>query len=242
MEGALYVALSSQVALERRMTTIADNVANANTTGFRATEIKFNEVLKSTGLADVSFVNKGADFLSESSGALRSTGNPLDFAVKGDAWFALDTPMGQILTRDGRFSITEAGELVNVDGYPVLDAGGAPIQINPGGEPPIAGKDGGLIQNGVRVAAVGLYTADMSGGYMRTGSLGMIPTIPPEPAVDRADVGVVQGYLEDSNVNPIAEMSQLIMVSRAFENASAMMRATEDTFQEAIRTLGAGRS
>ena len=75
MQGSLYVALSSQIALERRLTTLADNVANANTTGFRATEVKFNEVLADTGSDNVSFVDEGKDFLKTSNGGLRGTGS-----------------------------------------------------------------------------------------------------------------------------------------------------------------------
>jgi flagellar basal-body rod protein FlgF len=240
MQGSLYVALSSQIALERRLTTLADNVANSNTAGFRATEIKFNEVLANTGKTDVSFVNEGQEFLDTSNGGLRATGNQLDFAVRGDAWFMIETPTGQMLTRDGRFTITQAGELVNIDGYPVLDPGSAPIQLNPEGGTPKAGRDGGLTQNGVRLGAIGLFQADLSQGFQRQTSLGVVPVIPPEPLVDAAGAGVLQGYIEDSNVNPVSEMSHLIMVSRAFENASAMMKATEDTFKEAIRTLGSG--
>jgi len=157
MQGSLYVALSSQIALERRLTTLADNVANSNTAGFRATEIKFNEVLANTGKTDVSFVNEGQEFLDTSNGGLRATGNQLDFAVRGDAWFMIETPTGQMLTRDGRFTITQAGELVNIDGYPVLDPGSAPIQLNPEGGTPKAGRDGGLTQDGVRLGAIGLF-------------------------------------------------------------------------------------
>ncbi|MCY0149917.1 flagellar basal-body rod protein FlgF [Hoeflea sp. G2-23] len=241
MQSSIYVALSSQIALERRMNTLADNVANANTTGFRATEVKFNEVMADTGAADVSFVNQGQDFLSTENGGLRATGSQLDFAIRGDAWFMIETPTGQMLTRDGRFTITEAGALVNINGYPVLDPGGAPLQLDPAGGPPEAGRDGGLSQNGVRLGAIGLYQADLSQGYYRKGSLGVVPVVPPEPLLDTPGAGLVQGYVEDSNVNPVAEMSQLIMVSRAFENASAMMRSTDDIFKEAIRTLGSGR-
>lgn len=241
MQGALNVVLSSQIALERRLTTIADNVANANTTGFRATEIKFDEVLANTGDTKVSFVDEGTDFLSNENGGLRNTGSEFDFAVRGDAWFQIETPTGPVLTRDGRFTMTQTGELVNIDGYPVLDPGGAPIQLDPNGGAPFAGQEGNLTQNGKPIGSIGLFTADLSQGYSRQSSLGVIPVVPPEPAVDKIGVGVVQGYLEDSNVNPVAEMSRLIMVSRAFENASAMMRSTEDTLREAIKTLGSGR-
>ena len=241
MQGSLYVALSSQIALERRLTTLADNVANANTSGFRATEVKFNEILANTGVSDVSFVGEGQDFLKTSNGGLQATGSQLDFALRGDAWFMIETPTGQMLTRDGRFTITDTGQLVNINGYPVLDPGEAPIQLDPSGEPPKAGRDGGLSQGGVRLGAIGLFQADLSQGFQRKASLGIVPAVRPEPLVDATGAGLVQGYVEESNVNPVSEMSHLIMVSRAFENVSAMMNSTEDVFKEAIRTLGSGR-
>ncbi|MDF1608850.1 flagellar basal-body rod protein FlgF [Hoeflea sp. YIM 152468] len=241
MQSSLYVALSSQIALERRLTTLADNVANSNTTGFRATEVKFNEVMANTGATDVSFVDQGQDFLSTANGGLRATGSQFDFALRGDAWFMIETPTGNMLTRDGRFTLTDAGQLVNINGHPVLDPGEAPIQLDPEAGPPKAGRDGTLTQNGFQLGAIGLFEADLSQGYHRKASLGIVPVVAPVPLLDAGGAGLVQGYVENSNVNPVAEMSRLITISRAFENASAMMKATEDTFKEAIRTLGSGR-
>ena len=129
MQTGLYVAVSSQMALEKRMNTLADNVANANTVGFRATEVKFNQLIGDNKPAQVSFVSEGKEFLNTNNGGLNRTGNTLDFAIKGDAWFSVETPGGPALTRDGRFTLTETGDLVTLKGYPVLDAGGAPIQI-----------------------------------------------------------------------------------------------------------------
>lgn len=131
MQSGLYVALSSQIALERRLTTISDNMANVNTVGFRGSEVKFDEMVAKNHNdmnARVAFVSQGNDYLSTRQGAFEQTGNSFDFAIKGDAWFSLDTPDGQILTRDGRFTMRPDGALISSSGYPVLDAGGGPIQ------------------------------------------------------------------------------------------------------------------
>ncbi|RVC67863.1 flagellar basal-body rod protein FlgF, partial [Mesorhizobium sp. M00.F.Ca.ET.038.03.1.1] len=157
MQDSLYVALSSQIALERRLDTIADNVANASTIGFRATGVKFEDVVSGTGPKSVSFASSGNTYLSGAHGALTETGNPFDFAIQGDAWFAIDTPAGTVMTRDGRFSMNENGELMSIEGYPVLDSGGAPIQLDPRNGPPKAGADGSLRQNDQLVGAIGLY-------------------------------------------------------------------------------------
>lgn len=244
MQSGLYVGISSQIALERRLNTIADNMANMNTVGFRATEVKFDEVLSKTRNelnAKVAFVTQGNDYLSTRSGALEKTGNALDLAIKGDAWFAIDTPAGQVLTRDGRFTMKETGELVSNMGYAVLDAGGAPIQLNRAGGPPEVGADGRISQDGNPVATLGVFSADISKGYLRYENAGVIPVEQPQPVVDAFNVGVTQGYLEQSNVNAIGQMTELIQVNRAFEGISALMRDTEQQFGEAIKTLGGTR-
>lgn len=241
MQTGLYVSLSSQLALDRRMATLADNVANSSTVGFRATEVKFNQVVSDQKTADVAFVSQGREFISTRSGGLTQTGGTLDFAIKGEAWFQVETPSGPTLTRDGRFTLTDAGELVTVNGYPVLDAGGGPIQIDANGGPIMLSADGQLNQNGRPVAALGIFEADLSGGFVRAGNSGIIPTLAPQPIVDRVDAGVMQGYVEESNVNAIGEMTQLIQVTRAFENIAALMRGSEDSLKEAIRTFGGNR-
>lgn len=238
MQDGLYVALSSQIALERRLNTIADNVANASTVGFRATGVKFEDIVSGLGQKSVAFVSPGDTYLSTASGGLRETGNPFDFAIKGDAWFGIETPAGVVMTRDGRFTMQENGDLVSVEGYPVLDAGGAPIQLDPRAGPPEVGADGILRQDGQLVGAIGLYSFDPGLNFTRYANSGIIPNGQPEPVVDRIDVGVAQGFVEESNVNPILEMTHLIAVQRAFENTSAAMRNTEQTFDEAVRTLG----
>ncbi|RVD59924.1 flagellar basal-body rod protein FlgF [Mesorhizobium sp. M2D.F.Ca.ET.185.01.1.1] len=238
MQDSLYVALSSQIALERRLDTIADNVANASTIGFRATGVKFEDVVSGTGPKSVSFASSGKTYLSGAHGALTETGNPFDFAVQGDAWFAIDTPAGTVMTRDGRFSMNENGELMSIEGYPVLDGGGAPIQLDPRNGPPKAGADGSLRQNDQLVGAIGLYNFDPGDNFVRYGNSGIVPARTPEPVTDRSDVGIAQGFLEESNVNPVLEMTRLIQVQRAFENTAALMRQTDSSTDDAIKTLG----
>jgi flagellar basal-body rod protein FlgF len=241
LQTGLYVALSSQVALEKRLTTIADNVANAGTVGFRATGVKFEDVVSGLGQQSLSFASTGDTYLSGNGGAIRQTGNPFDFAIQGEAWFGIETPAGMVMTRDGRFTMLDTGELVTIEGHPVLDAGGAALILNPQGGVPEVGRHGSLFQNGQQVGAIGLFEFEPGPNFTRYGNSGIVPPGAPEPAVDRSDIGVQQGFLEDSNVNPIQEITRLIMVQRAFENAAALTRDTETAFDEAVRTLG-GRS
>ncbi|MGB3502548.1 MAG: flagellar basal-body rod protein FlgF [Mesorhizobium sp.] len=241
MQDSLYVTLSAQVALERRLTTIADNVANSSTVGFRATQIKFDDVLSGMASNPVAFVRTGGTYLSEAKGAFRQTGSAYDFAIRGDAWFSLETPSGQVVTKDGRFTLTTEGALVSVEGYPVLDPGGTPIQIDAAAGPITVSPDGFIRQRGQQVGALGLFSYQTGTEFRRYGNSGIVAERPPEPLVDASIAGVHQGYVEDSNVNPVQEMTRLIMVQRAFEAASSAIKQTESTFGEAVRTLG-GRS
>lgn len=240
MQNGLYVALSSQVALENRLSTLADNVANMSTVGFRSSEISFEDITNGIATSSFSFASAGDTHLSGISGPLRQTENPFDFAIQGNAWFSIETPAGQVMTRDGRFSMQENGELVTLEGYPVLDAGGAPIQLDPQNGPPEAGADGALFQNGNLIAAIGLFEFEPGPNFRRFGNSGILPRGEPVPIADRSDVGVAQGFVEDSNVNPVLEMTRLIQVQRAFDQVSALMRDSEGTLDEAIRTLGGG--
>jgi len=219
LQDGLYVSLSAQMALEKRLTTIADNVANMSTVGFRATEVKFEDVVTGVGQDAVSYTSPGDTYLSGKAGGLSQTLNPFDFAIQGDAWFGIDTPAGTVMTRDGRFTMTDSGQLVTLEGYPVLDGGGSPIQLDPTAGAPQAGRDGVIRQQGRLVGSIGLFNYDPGPNFTRFGNSGVIPSGPPDPVVDRIDVGVAQGFLEESNVNPVLEMTRLIMVQRSFENA-----------------------
>lgn len=238
MQHGIYVALSSQMALDKRLTTIADNVANVNTVGFRATGVKFEDVVSGLGDKAVAFASTGDTYLATQSGPMRETGNPFDFAIQGDAWFSIQTPEGPVVTRDGRFTMLETGELVTLEGYPVLDAGGAPLLLNPLAGPPQAGADGTLRQQGNLVGALGLYEFQPGVNFTRYGNSGIVPPTPPQPLVDRMDVGVAQGFVEESNVNPVLEITRLIQVQRAFEQVSALIRDSETALDQAISQLG----
>ncbi|MDD9908477.1 MAG: flagellar basal-body rod protein FlgF [Ahrensia sp.] len=242
MDTGLTVAVSSQMALEKRLNTIADNIANANTPGFRATSVRFDELVANTVGETASFVSRGKSYASTEHAGLIETGGSLDFAIRGDAWFMLETPSGNAVTRDGRFTRTPEGQLVSLTGHPVLDAGGAPIAI-PGNGTVVAGADGTLSQvaeDGTtrRIGTIGLFAYDPGANFQRVGTSAILARTDPEPLVDLPGVGVVQGSIEGSNVNPVLEMTRLISVHRAFDNVAALMRDTEQATDSMIKTLG----
>lgn len=238
MQSALYVSLSAQVAMEKRLATIANNVANMATGGFRADEVKFEELLTRAGKDSVSFSSSGQNYISRQAGPLNKTDNPLDVAIQGDGWFAYQGPGGPVYTRDGRFSMNENGNLVTVDGSPVLDAGGAPIVLDPALGPPVIGRDGTITQGDNQVGTLGLFNLDSRSKLTRYGNSGVISSMPGEVIQDFASNGIQQGYSEGSNVNPVLEMTKMIALQRNFESAATTIQESESTLLEAIRTLG----
>ena len=167
MQSSLYVALSAQVALQNRLDTIAQNVANGTSAGYRGSEMKFNAVMSQMTDPRVSFVSSGSAVIKRSAGQFVKTGNPLDVAVKGDGWLSIQTPNGQAYTRDGRMRMATAGDLVSMTGAPILDAGGAAIQLDPtAGQPSIA-DDGTITQGQNRVGVLGLFTLPVNAQLFR---------------------------------------------------------------------------
>jgi flagellar basal-body rod protein FlgF len=238
MQASLYVALSAQMAMQRRMETIANNVANANTPGFRAEETKFEQVLSNAATETVAYASPGDTYIKRDAGPVIPSGNPLDMAIQGDAWFAIQTPSGTVYTRDGRMQISPGGELQSIAGYPLLDVGGAPIQVAPNAGPLQIAKDGMITQNNRQVGAVGLYAIDEDASLSRFENSGVIPDKPATPVLDFNRYGVLQGHVEGSNVNPVWEMTELIRVSRSYEMVTTSIGQSHDSIREAIRELG----
>jgi flagellar basal-body rod protein FlgF len=239
MQNGLYVALSAQVALERRLETIAHNVANMNTVGFRATGVTFGDELAKAGDNRLDYVSPGDDFISRRAGGLVKTDNPLDFAVQGEGWFGISTAGGVAYTRDGRASIDETGTLRTLTGAPLLDAGGAAIILDGAAGAPTVSADGMITQNGRQVGAIGLFQIPADAKLTRAESSSVVPDQPAEPMLDFTRNGVIQGAVEGANVDPVLEMTKLISVTRTFDSVAAEMTQTETSLQDAIKTLGA---
>jgi flagellar basal-body rod protein FlgF len=238
MEANLYVGLSGQIALQKRMETIANNVANTSTPGYRAEEVRFQSLISEASRDPTAFASTGESYLVRRSGGLTHTGNTLDVAVKGEAFLAIQTPAGQVYTRDGRMQMSEAGELQTLNGYPVLDAGGAPIQLDPNGGAVRIGADGTLTQNDRQLGALGLFTIPADANLTRFENSGVVPDVPAEPALNFAKIGVAQGFIEQSNVNPVSEITRLVMVTRAFEAVTNILNQSEQQQRDSIRALG----
>ncbi|WP_295556041.1 flagellar basal-body rod protein FlgF [uncultured Hyphomicrobium sp.] len=238
MQPSLYVSLSGQMALMRRLDTVAHNVANVSTAGFRAEEIKFDELLSEKTDSPTAFVSAGSTYISRKAGEITRTENPFDVAVTGDAWLAFQGPGGPVYTRDGRMTMTPEGELRTLNGYPVLDVGGAPIQLNPTAGAPAIASDGTISQGQTRAGALGLFTIPDQAKLARFENSGVLPDVAAQPALDFNRVGVMQGFMEQANVNPVSEISRLIQIQRSFDSISNTLTRSEETLSSAVRALG----
>ena len=235
MDAAGYTALSRQSGLMREMQVIANNIANTSTTGFRREGVVFAEhVYGMDEGPSLSMAHATGRVVDLSQAGITMTGAPFDFAIQGDGFFLIETPQGNRLSRAGSFTPNEAGELVNADGYRLLDAGGAPIFVPPDAGPISMGEDGTISAGGTPLAQVGLWQpADPLSLRHQSGTLFSAD------AVEPAEGGkVFQGFLEESNVNPILEISRMIEVQRAYELGQKFMDAEDARARGVIETLG----
>lgn len=238
MQSAFYVSLSAQMSIDKRMETIATNIANAGSAGYRATGVSFAAVLSKTGSTPVAYASAGTDFISKTSGEVTKTDNPYDVAVVGNAWLGIQTPKGPAYTRDGRMQMFETGELKTLLGFPILDAGNSPIVLDPAAGPPMISRDGMINQDGRQVGAVGLFALDDRASMSRGENSSVIPSSPATPVLDFVKNGVMQGFIEGANVDPIHEMTKLILASRAFDYMGSMNDLLDGSQRSALRTLG----
>ena len=240
MPTSTYVAISAQIAMERRLEAIANNIANVNTAGYRAVGVRFTSELAQVGQSQVDFASPGETYVIRNQGPITHTGNSLDVAIDGDGWFAMNTPQGTVYTRDGRFHMTANGDLQSVDGYGIEDSGGSPITLDASGGPVHIAQDGTISQGGKQLGALGLFLIPADAKLTRHDNSGVMTDKPADPVEDMTANSVRQGYIEGSNVNPILEMTRLIDASRAFQQATTAMAQTDQVSQEAIKTLAPG--
>lgn len=245
VENALYVALSQQMALRRMLDVTANNIANMNTTAYRAERPVFDDYVTRVSRGDATaFVVDRATYTDLREGTVSVTGNPLDIAIRGDAWLQVETPEGIRYTRDGRLQRSQDGMLVTVDGHNVLDADGNTVEVPEDVGPISIGADGTLsymvggqgeeIQS-VELGRIGLFTLPNPEGLQRDGN-GLVTA--EGEALPAVGATLVQGALEGSNVQPIMEMVRLIDINRAYALATNMTDSENKRQSNAIDKLG----
>ncbi|MEJ6393031.1 flagellar hook-basal body complex protein [Gymnodinialimonas sp. 2305UL16-5] len=237
MDNPGYTALTRLSGLMREMAVVANNIANSSTTGFRTEGLVFAEHVSRIG-GDAPSLSMGVAAgrsISLQQGGLDQTGGVFDFAIEGEGFFLIETPGGQALTRAGNFIRNDAGELVTPDGDMLLDAGGAPVFVPPAAGSISLAQDGTLSADGQPITVIGLYQpADplelsRQSGVAFTAESGFVP----------AENGrVLQGFLEQSNVDPVAQIARMIEVQRAYELGQSFVETEDGRMRDFLRTVG----
>lgn len=236
MDSYLWITMSGANSALSAQAVTANNLANADTTGFRA-EMEATRALPVVGggLATRAYSapeTPGADF---SSGAVTRTGRPLDVAVNGTGWIVVQGPDGKpALTRNGNLTVSASGLLETADGHPVLNAARTPITVPPMSSLQI-GADGTVsgVPQGADAAApvtlgrIGLVDPAPRGLFR--GPAGLFHSR--APLVPDARVTLTPRALEGSNVNTVGEMMNLIQESRSFETQIRLAHANQSAAQ-----------
>ncbi len=242
MENAAYIGLSRQMTLRRELDIVANNIANADTTGFKVEQLLISADVGQRARNDnvrpsASFVmdnGVGRDF---GQGALKETARPLDFAIEGEgAFFKVQDGGGEAYTRDGAFTIDPEGQLVTKGGLPVLGDGG-PIVLDAALGAVSVADDGTISQDGQTVGRLSLARFENLATLSKDGD-GLYRNRSGAAPIEAAGMQVRQGMLEGSNVNPLLEITNLIEISRAYERTTRMIEQTSDLSKRAVERLG----
>jgi flagellar basal-body rod protein FlgF len=220
MSSGYYAACTGLMSRTQALDTIANNLANVSTAGFRASHNIFSSVLATTGNFPLSVLNQDAnDYgvlsgaqLDTSQGSLVRTGNDLDLAMEGPGYFAVQTATGPVYTRGGNFRVSPQGQLTTGAGDPVMGENG-PITIV--GGPVSISADGTISANGAISGRLKLVEFEPTAEIQSAG--GTYYTAPTGAAIGATKSQVRQGMLESSNVNPVTSVVELITAQREVE-------------------------
>ncbi|MCE3009811.1 MAG: flagellar basal-body rod protein FlgF [Proteobacteria bacterium] len=263
----IYTALSGALAQSQQLDTIANNLANVNTPGFKKDQQTFQEYLTANEKpptvlqvprvpasiesfydmqgGDMSYVDSAGTFTDWSQGPLKNTNNPLDVAIEGGGFFEIASPQGVRLTRLGSFKMDGNGQLVTKEGYPVLrqaEAGADPATrvIRLTGENPINIAPNGDVYEGENVIAR-LAVVDVANkdSLQKIGSsmYNFKSNSTPETTPAPA-ASLKQGFLEMSNVNVVKEMTDMIQTTRIFESTQKAISAYDQMADKVVNQVG----
>lgn len=240
METTSYIALSRQITLRREMNVVANNIANMNTNGFKGEKMLFvDHLVRSKSDEHVlgeklAYVRNIATVRDTSEGHLTATSNPLDVAISGDGYFAVETDVGERFTRNGRFQLDQTGQLVTQSGDPVLSDASAPFFFGPTDTDITITSDGTIsTENGplgrLRVVR---FEDDLA---LRQESNLLFSASPDNAPVDAEAYQVNQGMLESSNVQPIIELTRMIEVHRSYDSVKKFIEKEDERQRTMIR-------
>jgi flagellar basal-body rod protein FlgF len=236
METTMFLAIARQAVLRREMESVAHNLANANTTGYKSQAPLFREVLSKTSPTEhISSVLDQGLMSNTTDGPLRNTGGNFDFGIRGPGYFAVQTPAGERYTRNGTFKLDAASRLVTHNDNAVLGADNRPITV-----PPTAGEiriaDDGTILAGTQIVGQMKIVGFANDRQLKRGPNSLLIA---NEAPQRAPAAkVVQGFIEESNVVPMFELSRITEIARNFQQTSNLIEQEHDRQRDAVRRIG----
>ncbi len=242
MDSTLYIALSHQAAVQRRMDVVANNIANMNTTAFQKESVMFQEFLVELEGVDspvgntVSMTREYGVAFNFRPGDLEPTGNTLDVAINGPGYIAVQNGVGETLyTRNGHFSINENGELITSNGDLVLEIGGGTITITPQDTNITINEDGAIESDIGALGTLSLYEfADRQSLERAGNSLYRANAAPIAPVESK----IAQGMLETSNVRAVEEMTEMLQIMRNYQSVANILDNYQTMRSRSISALG----
>ncbi len=238
-QAGFYAAVSGGIAQEKRLDILANNLANANTAGFKKDVVSFRALLASAenGGAGADLVALSEHSTDFSQGGVRHTGNALDLAVRGGGFFEVLTDEGSRYTRAGSFTLDGSGRLVTDGGEPV-SGGGGPVVID-GGQI-VIGDDGEVTVDDASVGQIKLVSFVDPDQLEKVGA-NLFRNAGGDGNLDSGFAGTIQqGYLEMSNVNIVSDMVQMIEISRAYESFQKTIQSIDGATQKLVNEVGKG--
>ena len=243
MENPTYIALSRLMSQQRAMDVVANNIANADTPGYKTQHVQFSDWLLRTGEqpslggeSTVAFTQDRATWRDSSPGSLTHTGEPLDLALESGGYFQVQTGNGIRLTRAGRFAIQSDGTIGDSAGNPLLDDAGSPIHVGANDRQITVSADGTIETENGRLGKIGIVAASDENQLAPEGSHLFRADAPTSPM---GQPRIVQGALESSNVQPITEMTRMMQMEREFQFMTQFVQGESDRQQSAVDTLTA---
>ena len=255
MSGGIYMAASGALAYEKRLQIISNNLANANTVGYKMDQGQFQFIdpddLPESFVPDSPEVNTSqasafwfefTSYTDFSPGSLKNTGNDFDLAIIGDGFFCVQKPDGVHYTRKGDFTLNAEGVLVTRNGYPVLGDGGEIIvdnSSNPNEHKAFAvGEDGIVSVDGKEVGQLRVVDFASTGSLMKMGDTLFKPADNSPPPMVAEDYKVSQGVIELSNVDVVKMMTEMIEVLRGYESYQKVIRSADEATAKSINDVG----
>jgi flagellar basal-body rod protein FlgF len=245
MQNTSYIGLSRQAALWRQLEVVANNMANANTPAFKGEQMMFREYLVPTRSSEraiggkLSFVQDVGVLRDVREGPLTKTDNPLDIAIHGDGYFQIETEAGMRFGRNGHFRLDQTGMLVNSQGFAVMNDANQPVIFAPNETRIEIGEDGSITTENGRVAKLKVvkFANDQE---LRSAGDGLFETTQDPETIDRPNV--VQGMMEESNVQPVVEMTRMTSILREYQGVQKMLDAEHDRQLKAIQLLSGAKA